>query len=321
MSFCHRTICAKCKKFLRDCEINSVEQKYGIVFQGKQIIPPEYDEILPLSEYTFRVKENNKYGLLGAGVAKSKDLVGRGMRVLAIEKAKESEYCIFFFLSEPRIYDRIELNPNNSITIYKGKSKGLVNKYGDKLIACKYDEITWKEDVYYVRKGNKQGVINKYGNTIAAPIYSAIEKKGTVYWVNDGDKQGIINQYGKMVVPCYYSVILPEGEIYRISENSKYGIINKYGKEIVPCRYDRLTKIKTNYLVKKGNLYGLYNRYGKMLLSCTFDSIDFLRDGKFLAEKSGKKQLYSAYGKLIADYSEESVYYSTGEETEKAGCK
>lgn len=312
MCFCISGLSAQnLNKYRKDCKINSIDDKYGIVFQGKQTVAPRYEEIVPLNEYTFRVKENNKYGLLGVGFAKRKDLIGGGWRLLAVEKAEGSEHCIFFFISESSVYDRIELARDNSIEIYKGQNKGLVNKYGDKLIPCKYEEITREEDIYYVSQGKQLGVFNRYGEVIVPCSYTGISRVKDVFYVRKGEEQGIINRYGETIVPCCYAEILQEGEMYQVSQHGKYGIINRYGKVIVPCRYDQLTNIKTNYLVKKGHLYGVYNQYGKALLSCTFDAIDFLRDGKFLAKKGGKKELYNAYGTFIADCSEGSVFYST----------
>lgn len=54
-------------KYLKDCEINKDNHKYGIVFRGKQLVTPAYDEITPLTDYVFRIKENGKYGLLNIG--------------------------------------------------------------------------------------------------------------------------------------------------------------------------------------------------------------------------------------------------------------
>lgn len=333
-------------KYLKDCEINKDNHKYGIVFRGKQLVTPAYEEIIPLTDYVFRIKENGKYGLLNVGFMEEDNWGGGRSRLLAMEKIEGSRYYIYFYVSETCIYDRIELYDNRFLMAYKGDSKGLMDKYGNNLIPCKYNEITRKGDVcyvsrgnqqgifnrygkviipcqyveilrkgdvYYVWDGNKYGVINKYGNKIVSPVYSNIEKKGESYWVYNGDKQGIINRFGNVIVPCRYSEILTEEGMYRVCLDSEYGIINKFGNVIIPCQYDEVAKIKDNYCVKKAGLYGIYNRYGNRLLSCTFDSINFLRDGKFLAVKDGKQQLYDKFGNLLSDYSEGSVYYSTSD--------
>lgn len=331
-------------KYRKDCKINSENQKYGIVFQEKQLVPFIYDEIVPLTQHVFRVKEKDKYGLLNVGFEKQENCLRRIPRLIAQEEIERSKYYIFFFLSELCIYDSIELCCNNFISIYQGENKGLMNRYGDKVIPCKFNEIicrenvyyvrrqnqqgvynrygdiivpcqytrvVWQDDVYYVQEGRKYGVINKYGDRIVPCKFDKITREGNFYYVNQGNRQGIYNRYGDVIVPCQYTGIVWEDDVYYVQAEKKHGVINKYGNVIVPCQYDGLTRIKTYYCVEKRDLYGVYNKYGNNLLPCTFDSIDFLRDGKFLTLKGGKKQLYNSSGSLISDYSKESVYYST----------
>lgn len=337
-------------KYLKDCEIYNEGHKYGILFRGQPMISPTYDEIVPLTDYVFRVKERNTYGLLSVGFTNERDYRGKPSHVIAEEKIKGSKYYIFFFLSEPCIYDRIELMRDGYMMVYKGEKRGVVNKYGSRVIPSKYDEITRKENVFYVRSGDRQGVYSRYGDVIVPCRYTEIDWNGNAYCVRDGNKYGVISKYGDRIVPTKYDkitrkenvfyvtlgdlqgvynrygeVIVPsrcskiswDGNVYWVQQGDRSGIINKYGEVIVPVQYDKVTKIKDTYCVEKGNLYGVYNRYGNRLLSCTYDSIDFLRDGKFLAVKGGKKQLYSRYGTLISDYSDKAVYYSTSDKNSK----
>lgn len=337
-------------KYLKECRIYAQEDKYGIAFRGKPVISPAYEKIVSLTDHVFRIKENGKYGLLSAGFSKRKGHERRLPHAVAEEEIEGGKYYISFFLSEPCVYDRIELWQDDYMLVCKGEHQGLMNKYGDRIIPCKYDGITRRENVYYVkaggvqgvynrygdvivpcryteiewtgnvykvREGNKYGVINKYGDRIVAPVYTVVENKDEVYWVEDGEKRGIINRYGDIIVPCRYSEVVWDGNTYSVSENNKYGIINKYGNVIVPCEYGKLTKIREVYFVEKEGLHGVYDRFGNRLLSCKFDSINLLRDGKFLTEQGGRKRLYNRFGHLISDYSEGSVYYSTSDQEQE----
>ena len=85
--------------------------------------------------------------------------------------------------------------------ISKDKQKCIVYDPLSKTISgCKFDEIVYSDDKYWVSKGEKKGVYNSIGETIMRCEFDEIVYSDDKYWVSKGEKKSVYNSFGKIIL-------------------------------------------------------------------------------------------------------------------------
>lgn len=304
-------------KYIRECKIEQQNGKYGVTFQGQQLIPFEYDSVTLWNEQNFKVQQNNLYGIYSIGIVDKKDEshISKQETIARIDIPEKNRY-IYSINSIECSYDTIDEFDNNHFMLKKAHKIGLINQYCTTIIPCRFDEIKTVGNDYYVKMGGKQGIINIYGTTMLPCRFDEIKTIDNNYYVKMGEKQGVINIYGTTILPCRFDEIKTVDNNYYVKENGKMGIINIYGTTLIPCQYNEIKNINNIYCVKKEYNYGVINKYGTTILPCKYDKIEFLPNGQYLVYGDGKKQRYNAYGSFISNDSDNNVIYSTASEKE-----
>lgn len=348
LCFCAANIYGENSKYIRECKIEKQNGKYGITFQGQQLVPFEYDKITPCKDRYYKVQQNNLFGICTPVFLDKKQIENYNVRypVVEINVSGNNKYiyiantveCVYDAIEDfdndyillkknekiglvnqygstviPCQFDKIERN-STYLYVTNNKKQGIFNRYGSTILPCRYDEIQKINNRYYVKINGKQGIFNQYGSTIIPANYTEILETDNKFLVQNGDKEGIFNQYGSTIIPCKYDDIRKEGNFYYVYNEGKQGILNQYGSTIIPCKYDDIKQTGKKYCVKNDNLYGIFNEYGSTILPCKYNKIDFLANGQYITYNEGKKQLYNAHGSFISDYSENNVIYSTSSE-------
>ncbi len=130
----------------------------------------------------------------------------------------------------------VPMFPNNRYTQYEykapffyvqnGKLKGLVTEFGEELIPCKYNEITYYKDAhcFVVRADNRSGLLDLQGKPVFDELDYQINLVHSNYisiYDRNTRRYGAINYSGKIIVPC------------RLKSSMKVGgMVEKYQRKV-----------------------------------------------------------------------------------------
>ena len=301
-----------------------IGNKWGLIdYDGKEIVPFVYDELLWVYNKLALVKNNGKYGIV--------NLQGK--------------------LMADCVYDEINFNDqmgavnyiNGMVTKQDGRF-GLLNRYGTEVAAPVYEKIIplfiGFQGKYQVTQNGKKGMIDgTYGKLMIPCIYDDLKfynDEGAEYYgrnwqahyspyitaIKDG-YSGLIDTLGKVRLPIVYDRVRFDPDGYYINMDSKQGVLNKDLKWIVPPEYyyvdfderdhfyithtfNASGLVSTNcdlifkpgdyewfqfcgdtIIVKKDGKFGTLAHDGKIIDDCVYDNIE-CRNGQ-LVKTSGKK--------------------------------
>jgi len=96
---------------------------------------------------------------------------------------------------------------------------------------------------------------------------------------------------------------------YWVRKNSQSGIYTASGGTILRCEFDDIKSVGGRYWVRKEKQNGIHTSSGGTILRCEFDKIELASDGRYIAYKDGKKNLYSSSGGRIQ--TDVNIVYST----------
>ena len=131
--------------------------KYGLInFDGKEVIPTEYDEIavIPQIENSFKVKKDNKYGIVDSD----------GKTVIQAQYAD---------------IDVLGKDNKSGFIVKKDDGKyGIVDYSNTLILEAKYDSVekVYGNDMYVVTENGKQKLVNKSGNDILTEGFDSIKQ-------------------------------------------------------------------------------------------------------------------------------------------------
>lgn len=208
--------------------------KYGIIdFEGKEILPCEYDEITALNG----VKSNilvKKAGNVGLVNEKGQTIVPvQYKNILTLKEGYKNEYII--------------VNENDQY--------GLINTSGVVVIEPKYEMVKYlnSSSMFAVKEAGVWKVIDTGdGNIIINGGYDDITqaKTDSIVVVKNG-KYGVINSNKEEKIEPQYEDLKYAFSIYYIAKKEgKYGIINTENEEIKPFEYMNMTYIESANLIQ-----------------------------------------------------------------------
>lgn len=208
--------------------------KYGIIdFEGKEILPCEYDEITALNG----VKSNilvKKAGNVGLVNEKGQTIVPvQYKNILTLKEGYKNEYII--------------VNENDQY--------GLINTSGVVVIEPKYEMVKYlnSSSMFAVKEAGVWKVIDTGdGNIIIDGGYDDITqaKTDSIVVVKNG-KYGVINSNKEEKIEPQYEDLKYAFSIYYIAKkDGKYGIINTENEEIKPFEYMNMTYIESANLIQ-----------------------------------------------------------------------
>ena len=223
---------------LKSASIISIKQndKVGLVCNNKLVIPMLYDNVFSdkTSSGFYNLEFNGKFGLY------------------SVEYAKIILECK---------YDEI-LSTKTGFKIKKSQKVGFVDKDGNLILNCEYDDMVVIEDwsspnVYLICKNNKWGTyIDK---NISIPIeYQDIKPIGkSNFAIKSNEKWGLISNNNQLLIPCEYD------DIYEKNEQKE------------SC-YSFEPKLNAIYYITVSNgMLGAYDSDYKRICDCKFKSIEF----------------------------------------------
>lgn len=291
--------------------------KYGLIdFNGKQVLPAEYDEIVTLEgiENSILIKKDGKVGL-----------VNDNGGIIAEAKYKE-------------IKNLGETYKNGYITINEDGKYGVISATKKQILENKYDEIaqTYLEEYYLVKESGNQKLIDSKGNIVIEKGFDDIKSKtlNGVIFIQD-NLYGEMNLSGETTIEAKYQYLEEAKKgIYIAKQNDKYGIINQEQNPELEFNYTGITYnekakiylaedegyktslIDSNFNVKATGILSEINTdklYIRMRINDEYKYYNLKGEEKsntviledntiFLSKKDGKYGYVDKKGNIVVDY-------------------
>ena len=303
--------------------------KYGLInFEGKEVLPCDYDEITALKGVTnnLLVKKDGKVGLVNE---KGQTIVNTEYKdIKTLKEGYKNEYII--------------VNDNNQY--------GIISTTGTVIIEPKYEDVKYlnNSEMFAIKDAGVWKLINKDNQILIDGGYdNIIEAKGENVVVEKGGKYGVVTTKNEEKIPVEYEQIKYTFSIYYIAKTGgKYGIINLNNEQVKDFNYinmdyvekgdfiqadvsDTETVIFDNNLSEKINgIVSEINQekgYRKVYTNNEYKYYNFKFEEKkssdiltsnnlFLSKKDGKYGYVNKEGKVIVDY-----IYEDGTEQNSCG--
>ena len=291
--------------------------KYGLIdFNGKELIPTEYDEITVLEgiENSIIIKKDGKVGLVN----------DNGSIIAPIK-----------YTNIKSIGDNYK---NGYITIDDQGKYGVISTTKKQILENKYEEISQKylKNYYLVKENGIQKLIDSEGNTIIENGFDDIKSatsRGIIF--TKDNLFGEMNFSGEVVIEAKYQDLKEAKDgIYIAKQNDKYGIIDAYQSLLVEFNYTYITYnedakiylaedvlyrtsiLNNKYEVKVTGILSDINidqEYIRMRINDEYKYYDLkgneisyseaLKDNTiFLSKKDGKYGYVDKKGNVVVDY-------------------
>lgn len=303
--------------------------KYGLInFEGKEVLPCDYDEITALKGVTnnLLVKKDGKVGLVNE---KGQTIVNTEYKdIKTLKEGYKNEYII--------------VNDNNQY--------GIISTTGTVIIEPKYEDVKYlnNSEMFAIKDAGVWKLINKDNQILIDGGYdNIIEAKGENVVVEKGGKYGVVTTKNEEKNPVEYEQIKYTFSIYYIAKTGgKYGIINLNNEQVKDFNYinmdyvekgdfiqadvsDTETVIFDNNLSEKiSGIVSEINQekgYIKVYTNNEYKYYNFKFEEKkssdiltsnnlFLSKKDGKYGYVNKEGKVIVDY-----IYEDGTEQNSCG--
>lgn len=257
----------------------NINSKQGLMTkQGKEILPPIYNQIRPLTLNVFLIRFNTKVGLADTT---GKILIDPSLSYINYDKKTEQ------------------------IQLTNGLKQGIADKKGNIIFPPIYDDIhLCKDGLFLVELNRKYGLADKRGELIIEPAYQHLFYSDNYLFAKNNDKYGLLNLKGDVLLPLIYDFMGYAKPNLFFKDKSTYGLMSITGKIITKFNYDTVD-LQNNYLiVSKNGKYGVLDSQGKLLVPIKYDNIKgdmfFLHDGTTIATLNGKNYIIDLYGDEFA---------------------
>ena len=229
----------------------------------------------------------------------------------AINYIYTNEKGLFINKYDKEVFEKSE---KDSLVVKKNDKMGVINKLGEEVVNCEYDDITFidgyiavavkDEKIEYTDIRNKKKL--EYDHIIKSYVLGS--KKEIYRAVVKNKKCGIINSTSKEVIPVQYDNMAIDSDGFRVIKNNKFGFLDLKGKIILPCKYDYLGEFSEG-LALSGRKYDwtYINKKGKKVLHFKYETMGNLSNGLIPVKNNGKWGYINKKGKKIIDFKYEDM--------------
>jgi len=292
-------------------------EKYGLIdFNGKELIPTEYDEITVLEgiENSIIIKKDGKVGLVndnGSIIVEAQYVeiknIGNSYKNGYITIDDQGKYGVISTtkkqILENKYEDIAQTYLKNYYLVKENGTQKLIDPNGNTIIENGFDDIKSATDAGVIfTKDNLFGEMNLSGEIVIEAKYQDLkEAKDGIYIAKQNDKYGIIDAAQNTLLEFNYTYItynedaniyLAEDVLYRTSI-----INNKYEVKATGILSD--INIDQSYIrMRINNEYKYYNLKGNEI-----SYAEALKDNTiFLSKKDGKYGFVDKKGNVVVDY-------------------
>lgn len=168
---------------------------------------------------------------------------------------------------------------------------GYINKKGELVIPCKYDNYY---DNISTNDFNRESIagVNHFSEGLVA-VRKEMVKNGEMI-----AKYGFIDKKGNTVIPFIYDDAESfNNNLAEVSIKGLSGYIDRAGKEVIPIEYPPRIYVDSKYKlgsfseglinIRRGDKWGYLNIYGKTIIPFIFDEASSFKDGEAEVTKDG----------------------------------
>lgn len=152
----------------------------------------------------------------------------------------------------PATYYSIGNFKNGRYIVYKTSFEiGVMNEYGQMLLAPNYSSIYDLDSVVIVRKEGKSGILNRELKEVLPLQYQHIQYFDSFYIAKYAGKFGVLNPDFSTAIPFEHGIVYHNSIYSRqflLYDNGKYGLADIHNKKLIPQQYEFIS----------GPQYGLY---------------------------------------------------------------
>ena len=251
--------------------------RVGLLNQyGKEMLPPQYDDIKILDSLLFAVLDANDWMVVNVG---GKVILKNG-------------------------YEQVNLWCGKYISFRKDKKWGIANVDGKIIASPKFDEILFLKNQFFQTKlGNKFGLLTVDGKEILSNESDEIQVYNSqLLFFQKNKKWGAVNAKGQQVIrPSFQSFFRLSDNFIKLISNARiflYAIAQE--KIITKGQYETYYAFSNNYvLCKKNRKLGLLNASGNKLLEVQYDEIQYFCENQFRVNRDGKWGVVSFNDEII----------------------
>ena len=141
----------------------------------------------------------------------------------------------------PCKYEDADNIPDGLIRVKSAEGWGFVNENGEEIISCKYEYAgDFSDGLARVKSAEDWGFVNENGEEIISCKYEdADDFFDGLARVQSKEGWGFVNEDGEEIIPCKYEDAYAfEGGLSLVKSKEGYGFINNDGEEIIPCKYE-----------------------------------------------------------------------------------
>lgn len=227
-------------------------KRYGLIDKsGKIIIPPQYNELNYFTDKLLRTRHNNQYELFdtqGNIISDKYDFIG---------------------------------NIDYGFAKIKQKDKyGLMDKNGNEIIPCQYDDIltlTKEPDLIAVKKDNQWGFVDKNNHTVIPFVYEQVwHFHNGLAKIRNNQQYGMIDLTGKIIIPTQYQWLddINEQGLIRFQQNNQFGFINRDNQIVIPNQYEYIEQFNHDIAkAKKNGFWGFIDKTGKEVFALKYENM------------------------------------------------
>lgn len=280
----------------RNGKVGAIDKK------GNLIVPVEFDSVDIISESTFAVSKDGKYGIHGINnliTPLQFDYIADSLEgPTRVKKEGKWGYLDGFNSLMLVDYDEADDFSEGLAVVGNYNTKGpvsqkdesirlgCINTIGEEVIPLHYQDIrAFKEGLAPVKLNGKWGVIDFQENQIVPFEYDAISNFKDGYAIVAMTNPDTV---GSSVIPDQISDDVVEyslsddkdGELYidsftsRDNSEMKFGIIDRQGNLVLPLGYDNVTHVSEGVIgVKNDDKWGFVSQQGKLVIFYQFDQI------------------------------------------------
>lgn len=293
------------------------DDSYGLIdITGKEILKPEYDDIVALQglENSLLLAKGDKLGLAdnqGRIIIKPEydqiKGIGQDYKNGYIVVNNEGTYGVIDFNGQVILntqYEDIKQVAGNGLyVVVKDGKNQLINKEGTVLIDGGFDEITAinAEQVIFV-KNKKYGVMNTKAEQIIAPDYEKLTYAFEDYYIaKKSGKYGVVSK-GEVKLPCIYTNIIHRKNVdfLELEKDNEpiTTIVNNQLEQIVEGIVSEVNVDKGYLRIRVRDEYKYYN----LKFEEKTPQEVLVNNTLFLDKKDGKYGYVDKDGKIIIEY-------------------
>ena len=190
----------------------------------------------------------------------------------------------------PCKYEEVESVRKGMAKVKSKEGWGLANENGEEIIPCKYEDVDVFFDGLALVQSNEGwgwGFVNENGEEIIPCKYiDADDFFDGLARVHSKEGWGFVNKDGEEIIPCKYkdADAFSDG-LARVHSKEGWGFINKDGEEIIPCKYKYADAFSYGLArVQSKEGWGFVNKDGEEIISCKYEDADYFWFGAETAE-------------------------------------